>query len=303
MTTVAPETHPYGAGSGRLVRADPGQKLEDLDRRWTVSLLAESGFVLFRGFSTGLDGFSRFVQALSSRVTLDPARSFHGDVAQKVDAGADALGLHIENGNSPFAPDLTWFLCERAARSGSQTTVCDGYRVWDAADEAFRETFMKHDIVYERRVEEERWKSFVHHHTGGTVALSEITVDDILARANDQDSTTITANDDGSITYAHRTPAAHPTLFGPRIAWANSILGPSFHYEAPRITFADGSELTPGMLDEIARLTESVTEDVDWRDGDVALIDNTRVMHGRRPIEDAQRTIYNAQSYLDHSAI
>lgn len=303
MTTIAPKTHPDGTGSGRLVLATPGQGLDDLDRRWAVSLLAESGFVLFRGFSPDLDAFSRLVKDLSSRVTLDPARSFSGDVAQKVDAGADALGLHIENGNSPFAPDLTWFLCELAARTGSQTTVCDGYRAWDAADEAFRQTFLEQDIVYERRVEEDRWKGFVHHHTGGTIALADITVDDILAQANEQESTTITPNDDGSITYAYRTPAAHPTLFGERLAWANSILGPSFNYETPRITFADGSALPPGMIDKIARLTESVTEEIDWRDGDTALIDNTRVMHGRRAIEDTERSIYNAQSYLDRALV
>jgi TfdA family taurine catabolism dioxygenase TauD len=178
MPTTALEIRAYGTGNGRLVLATPGQELDQLDHPWIVSLLAESGFVLFRDFSPGLEEFSRFVKGLSSRVTLDPARSFHGDVAQKVDAGTGALGLHIENGNSPFAPDLTWFLCERAASVGSETTVCDGYRVWEEADETFRRSFVEQDIVYERRVDEARWKAFVHHHTGGTVPLSEITVED-----------------------------------------------------------------------------------------------------------------------------
>ena len=31
--------------------------------------------------------------------------------------------------------------------------------------------------------------------------------------------------------------------------------------------------------------------------GDIVLIDNTRVMHGRRAITDPERTILNAQSY------
>lgn len=298
MTTHA-EVQPYGSGTGRMLIAKNGAALRDLDQAWVVEALAQAGYLLFRGFTPTLEDFSLFVKSYSSRVTLDPARSFHGgEVAQKVDAGTDAVGLHLENGNSPFGPDLTWFCCEKAAATGSQTTVCDGYRVWDAASEPAREAFLRQDIVYSRRVEQQKWKQFVFHHAGGTIPLEEITVDDIRRLANDADSTTITENEDGSINYAYRTPAAHGTLFGERLSWANSVFGPSYNYETPRIAFADGSEIPRALMDEMRELTERMTEDIDWHDGDVALIDNTRVMHGRRAITDPARTIYNAQSYL-----
>lgn len=112
-------------------------------------------------------------------------------------------------------------------------------------------------------------------------------------------STTLQLGDDGSLHYAFRTGAARATLFGSRLAWANSIFGPSYHYEAPRITFADGTEIPDELLAEFRRLTTELTEEIDWQDGDLALIDNTRVMHGRREILDTDRTVYNAQSYLD----
>lgn len=301
MTVIVNE-YPFTAWFGTVVTATETQRLQDLDPRWIIRRLTETGVVLLRGFRSDLESFSSLVNAHSSRVTLDPARSFHGGaVAQRVDAGTDALGLHIENGNSPFGPDLTWFFCERAATVGSQTTVCDGYQVWDSASESARAQFGDTDIVYSRRVEEDKWKSFVHHHLGGTKPLGEITVDDILAQANDRDSTTIVPNEDGSIIYSYRTRAAHSTLFGERLAWANSIFGPSYNYERPRITFADGSDLPAGLLAEMRALTSMLTKNIDWSDGDIALIDNTRVMHGRRAIEDPARTIYNAQSYLDWS--
>jgi alpha-ketoglutarate-dependent taurine dioxygenase len=302
--TVMSRRHPFTAHFGVVVNAVDNQRLQDLEPRWVVSRLAEAGLVLFRGFNPDLESFSSFVRAHSSKVTLDPARSFHGGgVAQRVDAGTAAVGLHIENGNSPFSPDLTWFFCERAATVGSQTTVCDGYQVWDNASESARKQFSATDIVYSRRVDEGKWKGFVHYHLGGVKPLEEITIDDILALTNDRTSTAITANEDGSIIYSYRTAAAHPTLFGERLAWANSIFGPSYNYEKPRITFADGSEMPAELVSEMRVLTDALTENIDWFDGDVALIDNTRVMHGRRAIEDPHRTIYNAQSYLTRELI
>ncbi|MFJ2579537.1 TauD/TfdA family dioxygenase [Kitasatospora aureofaciens] len=293
-------TTPYGSGDGLLITPGDEHTLAGLDPAQVIGLLAGAGFLLFRGFSPDLPQFSQFVKAHSSRITLDPARSFHGgEVAQKVDAGTAAVGLHLENGNSPFGPDLTWFFCEKAAAQGSQTTVCDGYRVWDAASPEAREQFGQ-DIVYSRRVEEDKWKAFVFHHLAGRKEPKDITFDDMRALvAGKEDSTTITLNPDGSMAYAFRTPAARTTLFGERLSWANSIFGPSYNYEAPRITFAqDGEELPTALLDEMRTLTEKITEDLAWEDGDVALIDNTRVMHGRRAILDTDRTIYNAQSYL-----
>jgi alpha-ketoglutarate-dependent taurine dioxygenase len=272
MTTTTPyDTAPYGTGTGMLVTAAAGTRLADIEPAELLELLRPAGFLILRGFELDIDGFSQLVRRASSRVTLDPARSFSGDVAQKVDAGFDEVGLHCENGNAPLLPHLTWFFCERAASTGSQTTVCDGHRVWDALPAAARDAFTAHDIVYTRRM-----------------AMSE--------------GTTFEALDDGAIVYSFRTPAAHATLWSDRPAFANSILGPSFNYERPRIGFDDGGEIPADILAEVEHVTAELTEDIDWIDGDIALIDNTRVMHGRRAIVDPDRTIYNALSYVAAAA-
>ncbi len=306
LTFVAPaQVTPYGASSGRMVRPAGAARLADLDPAWVIGQLAVAGFLLFRGFPVGLTEFSDFVRAHSSRITLDPARSFRGgEVAQEVDAGTAAIGLHLENGNSPFGPDLTWFHCERAASSGSQTTLCDGYRVWDEASPEVRAVFAGRDIVYTRRVEATKWKAFVVHQTGGERDPAKVTFADFLALVEAAGTTTTVAlEDDGSIRYAFRTGAVRPTLFGSRLAWANSIFGPSYNYEAPRMTFADGGELPADTLAEARTLTDRLTEELDWHDGDLVLIDNTRVMHGRREIADSRRQLLNAQSYLNRSLL
>lgn len=292
----------HGRGPGVAVVDRSGRDLLDLDPRSTIATLAETGYLLCSGFRVDLAAFSQFVLAHSSRVTLDPARVFHGGkIAQKVDAGTDAMGLHLENGNSPFRPDLTWFFCQKAASAGSQTTVCDGYEVWRRVSASAKRQFEGQEIVYRRRVEESKWKTFVYHYVASrrpSITMEEITVADLLALVEGDRSTTITPRADGSILYLYRTPAVHRTLFGERLAWANSIFGPSYNYEAPTITFGDGRDIPAGLLEEMRALTDELTQDIHWRDGDVVLIDNTRVMHGRRAIEDPSRTIFNALSYL-----
>ncbi len=289
----------YGNGYGVLIESE-GQPLEVLDKGVVLSILKESGFLVVRGFRADLETFSGLVRRFSSRVSLDPARTFHGSgaVAQKVDAGFDAVGLHCENGNSPFLPDLCWFYCEKAAREGSQTTVCDGYRVWDALSPATRERFLAQPIQYSRNVEEAKWKSFIFHSLQGRKPLEDITFADAAGLMGRNTSATAELNPDGSIHYTFQVMAVHRTLFGERLSFANSILGPSYNYERPRITFADGTPIDGPLLAELAEVTESVTENIEWQDGEVVLIDNTRVMHGRRAIKDPVRTIFNALSYI-----
>jgi alpha-ketoglutarate-dependent taurine dioxygenase len=288
-------------GSGLLVAGDAGTTLDTLTKPDVFRQLSQAGYVLFRNFNADMQAFSALVRKLSTRITLDPARSF-GDashVAQKVDAGHDAIGLHCENGNSPFAPELCWFYCAKAPSVRSQTTACDGVRVWNKLGNDTRRAFMEQDIVYSRTVEEAKWKRFVFHNLQEQKRLEDIGIDDVIALAGDAMHTRITPGANGSIHYAFRTAAAHSTMFGAQLAFANSILGPSYHYEAPVITFSDGTPLPVSTLAEIAEISESVTDEIDWHTGDVVLIDNTRVMHGRRLIEDPDREIYNALSYAN----
>ncbi|MDG4809338.1 AMP-binding protein [Micromonospora sp. WMMD1120] len=298
--TVGRTIAPFGAYAGRLITGSSGEQLDDVDPREAVALLADAGFLVLRGFDADIDRFNGFVRKLSSQVVADPAREFVGEAAQKVDAGLLPVGLHLENGNSPFRPDLTWFFCQRAAGAGSQTTVCDGYEVWESLPATSRAAWTAQDIVYSRNVSERAWKGLALYLLNGAKGYDDVTLDDLRAFIREPDRTEVRDNGDGSVYYAHREPAVrNPTLLGGRPAWANSIFGPSYNYEQPVITFADGSDIPQALLDEAAKVTEAVTEEVDWQDGDVVVIDNSRVMHGRREILDPRRVVLNAQSYLN----
>lgn len=260
--------------------------------------LARHGVILLRGFEHDLERFSELVQRCSSRVTLDPARQYTGRHSQLVDAGFDEVGLHLENGNAPFLPDVIWFYCEVAATRGSQTTICDGEDAITQLRPATEKAFRRQPVSYERTVPEDTWKRYVAKELDlpeGPSAASETHLRQIEGRVP---GLSFGLLQDGSVHYTFQCSAIHPTQFTEAPAFANSLLGPSNNYESPKIRFADGTDISADTWAEIADATERVTWDIDWRDGDVAIIDNTRYMHGRRRILDSARRIHNAQAYL-----
>ena len=64
----------------------------------------------------------------------------------------------------------------------------------------------------------------------------------------------------------------------------NKLLGPFYKYQKPRYFFSDGVEVSPDLILELADLCEKYTAEIHWQDGDLAIIDNKRFMHGRREI-------------------
>jgi len=45
-------------------------------------------------------------------------------------------------------------------------------------------------------------------------------------------------------------------------------------------------------LEKLREIAECYTVEVNWQDGDIAIIDNTRVMHGHRAIKDQDRRLF-----------
>lgn len=199
---------PIGSGTG--VQITPGNadiRLDDIAAE-LLAELREAGHILLRGFGPSLADFNDLVHQCSSTVTLDPARQFHGEVAQLVDSGTDAMGLHIENGATPYPPDLLWFHCVTAAASGSQTTVCDGRRVWERMDEASRRLFLDNPVVFARSVAEAQWRQFVAFTLGGGRRPADITLDDLRTlAASSEGNVSFTPRPDGSVHYAFHTYA------------------------------------------------------------------------------------------------
>ncbi|MCA8071066.1 TauD/TfdA family dioxygenase [Burkholderia vietnamiensis] len=231
----------------------------------------------------------------SARVTFDPARKTSTENTAEIDAGELEMGLHRENGNLPFTPDLQWFYCLEPARVGSETTICDGQRVLQELTPAVRRLFEQRQIKYSRRIpwpNVQRFLSVELQLPAHEVNDSHLEV--VNQRVRGQHYRRL---DQFLVSSERVTDAITVSCFSGRRAFCNSLLGPSVNYEPPLITWADGTDIDFEVWDEIKDVTARYTYDLFWNKGDVVVIDNSRVMHGRRRLADTGRRIFGAQSY------
>ncbi|WP_341659464.1 TauD/TfdA family dioxygenase [Vibrio sp.] len=143
----------------------PFGDIEKINKNLLFEKLSSNGVIIFEKGATNILDFACYVREHSSKLSLDPARTIEGGAAQLVDAGTDAVGLHCENGNSPFWPDLCWFYCQEAPPVASHTTICDGVVVFNHLSNSTKEFFQINDICYSRNVEPDKWKKLVCHYT------------------------------------------------------------------------------------------------------------------------------------------
>jgi hypothetical protein len=54
----------------------------------------------------------------------------------------------------------------------------------------------------------------------------------------------------------------------------------------------NGAPLDSKIIDELQRVEERLTHPVSWRSGDILMVDNTRMLHGRRAFKDTSRSIF-----------
>jgi len=265
--------------------------LDDAGLAGARAHLHQDGWVLLRGYKADMAAFSALTARLCKRITYDPARDFSEANTQKVDAGLGPIGLHIENGNTPVCPDIVAFYSPRAAFEGSQTTIADGRAVLAAMDRETRARWSR-PITVSRRLPEVMWKRYLaneHPAISHPDEVSERHVLEFKAAIPGQD---FTLHDDGSLDYRLTLRPVRPSALSGGEGFANAVLGPSHNYEAPTYTFADGETVGTDEIEALRAVAETVTHEINWQDGDIAILDNTRVMHGRRAIRDPERQLF-----------
>lgn len=244
--------------------------------------LATDGWILLRGRETDTNTFSHMMNQLCSRLTFDPARQYITEATQKVDAGTGPVGLHIENGNTPLQPDIVAFFSKRSAKKGSQSTVCDGAELWQHMSPELKKKFSQ-KVTVTRTLPEILWKRYV------AKALDienpeEVTAENLDAFLKAVPNQKGELSESGELRYELTIEPVLSKNMSSETAFANAILGPSYNYEIPVYRFEDGSEISQELIDELKDLAEQFTHEVQWQDGDIVVIDNKRVMHGRRAI-------------------
>jgi alpha-ketoglutarate-dependent taurine dioxygenase len=304
MTSIAatrpaePEVTPLSRVAGALVAVRDGRSLLELAPAYALGLLQEHGAVVFRGFNADRGVFERFTRQFAAEFVLPMMRvarpKVEGGADAKtahVDVGSHAMGLHQELSFTPVRPDAIWLWCEKAAGTGGETTIADGVKLYQALSPAHKALFAAKRLKY----------SF-----GGTVSgVAELfnVAPEQLHAALAREAPSLRYTQDGeSLSFTYLTPAVQQTKFGHAATFANFLVfsqtaAACGHPEAARVTnllrFEDDQPVPPDLVAEIGAIADSLTAPIPWQAGDLAFIDNTRMMHGRRSFEaKSERTVY-----------
>ena len=270
------KVEPFGRTTARMVVREGTDTLAGLSVEKIRELFKPAGMLLFRGFEGGSEPFKQFTSAFTARYLRDLGGSKtldSGDYLQSLVPAGNPQDLHCESGRGPNPPDLLWFHCIRPARAGGQTTFADGVEIWKGLTEPTRQQFVGRKVRFSERLPSDQWRVGLR-----LFFLAEM---DHLKLGG----TTFYFNDDDTCEMEFVTSAVRRTRWTGQEAFTNSITGP---YPGAAC-FDDGTPIAPALVEEIKSVHDRVGDEIAWQPGDIAMIDNSRFMHGRRAFADTQR--------------
>ncbi|MCG8424231.1 MAG: TauD/TfdA family dioxygenase [Proteobacteria bacterium] len=283
---------------GSLIESTGGSTIDDIDPGWIMEELTARGVVLFRGFGLDINGFAeqtrRFIRDFIVHGAEVRHRVSEHSATQTVTGGNNAICLHRELHFSPFSPQILWFYCETAPRRGGQTTVGDGVSFLDRLSRKARGELERRRLKYSNVWSLSTWQSYFPDRSREEVMrmLPELGMSGRF-------------EEDLSLSFEYLASAVALSRCK-RPAFANSI---DVHRQYLQnvgafqpagddrvrhgIAWEDGSPLSDDLFDEIHRIGLEHEREVDWRDGDLIMVDNTRIMHGRRAFPEGEdRRVY-----------
>ncbi|MEM7582122.1 MAG: TauD/TfdA family dioxygenase [Acidobacteriota bacterium] len=289
------------AAPGLDLVAWAGEHREELNR-----LVSQHGGILFRGFGVGsVEVFESLVRAVGGdllryRDRATPRSRVAGKVYTSTDFPPDqGIELHNENCYAHTFPMKVFFCCLQPAQQGGETPIADSRRVYDELDPKIRQRFVDRGVTYLR--------NFLPD-----VGLDWRTTFDVTDREELETfcrQARIDCEWRGEALRARQTRpavAVHPQTgekvwFNQATAFHVSTLDPALGGElvaqfgaegVPKTTcFGDGAPLEEDDLSEIRRAFARVEVSFPWQQGDVLMLDNMLVAHGRRPFEGPRKVI------------
>lgn len=286
---------PWTPDLGAVVAPDATHaRLLDLDPAALLSELEAHGVLLLRGFEAAdLGGFAAFTESFELPFLLHGGIA-HGPVEgaaptiREVTGGTEAVGVHSEASGLPVRPDVLWFMCQQPAAVGGETVVCDGRALLAALPEVVVEVFRERRLRYDsgpRGITPDEWgRAF------GTddPAEAERRIAAFVERLDPRLEQVVLRREEGGRFVGHYDVSAIvPGRGGAPEAFANALFGPYRVFPS----FADGAPMPDSLLDVVGQTLAPLCRRVTWRAGDVVMVDNWRVMHGRLPFLGARRIV------------
>lgn len=269
--------------------------------------LLRHGGVLFRGFPIeGPEDLERVIQGVSGesleyRERSSPRTAVSGNIYTSTDyPPSHPIFLHNENSYQAQWPQKIFFLCRKPADEGGATPIADVRRVLAGIDPEVLEPFARKGWMYVRnfgdgfglswqtvfqtddkaRVEEHCAKSGIRAEWKEGNRLRTTAVRPALARHPRT----------GETLWFNHAAFFHISTLSPDIR--EGLLAEFGEDELPANTFyGDGTPIPGEVMDHLREAYGRATVSFPWQKGDLLMLDNMLVAHGRAPFSGTRQVL------------
>jgi len=290
------------------------------NRPWIEGHLRETGGILFRGWNvTSIDAFEEFTRAAAGAELLDysyrstPRSAVSGKIYSSTEYPADqTIPQHNEMAYTRTWPLVISFFCVKAAEVGGETPLADSRRVYQRIDPAIRDEFARRRVLYVRNygggldlpwqnVFQTSDRSEVEAFCGRAGIEWEWRDGDRL-RTRQVCQAVARHPATGEMVWFNQAHLFHVSSLDP--VTRQRFLAEFREEDLPRNTYyGDGAPIELSTLEEIRRAYDRETVAFPWQEGDIMLLDNMLVTHGRRPFQGTRKVVVGmAQPISDEAA-
>ncbi|MGA4607271.1 TauD/TfdA family dioxygenase [Pseudoalteromonas maricaloris] len=282
-------------------------------------LLTEYGGILFRGFKvSSSDVFEDFIESVSSSVLSytersSPRSAVSGNIYTSTDHPEDKeIFLHSEQSYNLQFPMRIFFYCEKAARSGGATPIADARKIFQRIDPQLRSQFKENAYRYSRcfwpmmginwqtafqtsdkqSVEKYLQENQINFEWGSLGELKTYQTRPLVAEHPDS---------------GEKCWFNHCTFFNVSTldTQTQEMLLSSFAQdELPNNTYySDGTPIEPEVMDALREAYLSEKVEFEWQQGDVLMLDNMLVTHGRGTFEGDRSVLVGMSEVCSWEAV
>lgn len=270
-------------------------------------LILEHKALVFRGFGLAADQLDGAIdQLLSTRLAYVHGNSPRTKVGANLYTSTEyppefTISMHNELSYSHSWPARLLFYCQQAAQTGGATPVVDAAAWLAALDPEVRDAY-RGGVRYMQNMHGGRgfgksWQDTFETDDRAAVeafltdagASWEWKADGGLRVIQVRPSTTMHPVT-GDEVWFNQSDQWHPAALDDEVGIALRDALPED--ELPQsVTFADGTPIPAEYVTQVRDRGLELAVDVDWQDGDLLVIDNVLVAHGRRPFTGPRRVL------------